>query len=474
MKMRAILFIFLIFVFLIEVYSESENEINFKITNIITQDISLGGILTLETDWLSLEKSFINEENLFNLSILSDEDKNIIPLSCFFYKMEEFYRPIKIGCKINSQLKKGKYFFKPFETKISILFYKRDEIYVYLLPFDFSQSFNINEAKELSFYSLNSYELTFSSTAEIEKLTLYLFDIMEEAQEVIIYLGDNPIKCQANGGKMKCPILGEDLPQTKRYQILDVYIQDSQGNKKINNFMFPVRARFDYIEKQLLKIKVTNLLTNTLIDNDFLVFDTSDDKLENVIYSKTGFYLNIKKDDSISNINQLSCGFHKIPGETTKILCYAEDSLEDGTYYFEEYVSEGPLDDDDDRISQNYNIVIPTFKSLSKFLYSSKFKTKENVFDGQLREKIELKFNNKDEILNITFNHDNYEGKNKYFLGNSQLEFSNIYKKEITCGIKGSNFDSSGIYYIEKMNFLEEKERDYLLPPIEVTINWDK
>ena len=451
------------------IHLQEESEFNITITKIISKNISSGGYLFLETDGILIHSTSFNQENIFDLSIISDEDKSIFSLLCFFYKYERFIGPAMIACEINSQ-KKGKYHLKSLENTKSFLF---SEIYIVnILPFNFGESFNIIEGYEFYFYTLKKNSLDFYNNVETKTIKFEFY--AQISKEITFYLEDIPITCEASRSKMICPISAKDFPQDNRFQSLNVYIKDSQGNKKKNYFVYPIEIILNYIEKKTLKIKVSKTLTKCLTDNDFIVFDTSDNFLENVIFSKEGFYLKIKKENDDSDIKQLICGFHKHPGETTKILCKKQENLEDGFYYFEEYISEGPLEDEDNRISPNYNIIIPTFKSNSKFIYSSKIRDDERIYDTQLRDKIELSFRNKNEILNITLNHEYYEGKNKYFLGNSQIKCSIIDNDFITCGIQGISFENSGIYYIEKMNFLGEKERLHILPPVLVTLLWDK
>jgi hypothetical protein len=114
-----------------------------------------------------------------------------------------------------------------------------------------------------------------------------------------------------------------------------------------------------------------------------ITLDTYDDKLDNIIFSKNGFYINIIKEDSDSERAKLLCGFHKHPGENTKILCGLNgDRIEDGIYTIEDYLYEGPLEDESDRILSNYEIIIPTFKLNVKIIYSSKYEDRENIYNS--------------------------------------------------------------------------------------------
>jgi len=124
-----------------------------------------------------------------------------------------------------------------------------------------------------------------------------------------------------------------------------------------------------------------------------------------------------------------------------------------------------------DKISANYQIIVLTFVSNGKFLYSSNssnYSSKENIFDLEFREKIVLDFKNKEEVLNITLNHENFHELYKYYLGNSELKCYEYTEEYIICQIQGNSFEKSGVYYIEKLNYFEEKERLYSLPPVEV------
>ena len=443
-----------------------EGEFHVKITNVISKDILYGGYLLLETDGVFVPAMSFNQENIFDLSIVNDEDRSIYKLMCFFYKFEQFYGPAQIACEVSSlKIKPGKYHLLPLENIYSFLF---SEIYIMnILPFNLNNSFNIIDGDELYFYSLKKIKIPLFNISDYKLISFDLFDIV--VKDIIIYLEDIPILCQASGHRMICNISAYELPQENRFQSLNVYLKDSNGNKKYNYLVYPIDILLYYIKKKTLKIKVTKLLSKNAVVGDKIIFDTSDNTLGNVLYSQKGFHLNIRNQDTPSNSIQLICGFHKHLGENTKVLCDTSKSItKDGIYYIDEYISEGPLEDDMDIISANYQIVVPTFVSNGKFLYSTKFLNIENIFDLEFREKIELNFKNKEEVLNITLNHENFCEQYKYFLGNSQLKCKLFNKEYIICQIQGNSFEKSGVYYIEKLNYFEEKERLYLLPPVEV------
>ena len=210
---------------------------------------------------------------------------------------------------------------------------------------------------------------------------MFSFDLFDSVvKDIIIYLEDIPISCQASGHRMTCNISAYDLPQENRFQSLNVYIKDSNGNKKYNYFVYPIDILLYYVKKKTLKIKVTKFLSKSVVTGDNIVFDTSDKTLGNVLYSKVGFHLKIRNQDVPSYTIKLVCGFHKHPGENTKVFCNTSTGiLEDGIYYIDEYISEGPIEDEMDKISANYQIVVPTFVSNGKFLYSTKLSNKENI-----------------------------------------------------------------------------------------------
>ena len=465
-----IIFLFILFFNFINM--QEEGEIDVKITNIISKDVAFGGYLFLETDGITIPSTSLNQENIFDLSIINDEDKNIYSLMCFFYKFnEDFYKgTANIACYISQQksMKPGKYHLYPLINKMSFLFF---EIYIAnILPFNFSESFNIIDATEFYFYSLKKNELSFYYDTSSKTVKFDLFE--NSIKDIEIYLEETPISCQTSVYRMNCIISAKELPQDKRYQSLNVYIKDSKGNKKKNYFIYPIDIILNYIQKQTLKIKVSKSLNNCLTKYDFIALETSDTTLGNVIYSKQGFYLKVKNEDS-NKVSNLFCNFHKHPGENTKIFCEVEDDLEDGFYSFEEYLSEGPLEDEDDRISPYYNIVIPSFKLNSRFIYSSNYGFDERIYDAQFREKIFLNYKNEGEILNITLNQENYEGKNEYFLGKNKLECFDIGNNIMSCEVPANNFEKSGIYYFENINLLKERERLFMIPPFEVSFSWD-
>ena len=281
---------------------------------------------------------------------------------------------------------------------------------------------------------------------------------------------------------MVCPISASNLPQDKRFQTFNVYIKDSKGNKFRNYLTFQICITLNYIEKKTLKIKVTKLLTNYLTMTGYIAFDTLDQTLENILFSKEGFNLKLKKENSDLKVINLLCGFHKHQGENTKIFCLIPewyDDMQNGTYILEEYISGGPLEDEKDKISKNYQIIVPSFKSDRKIIFNNYKELKnEIIFDFHLREKIELIFKKKEDIEIIFFDLESYyeidNEINKYFLGNNQLKCDGkLLNRYLICEVPGINFEKSGIYYMEQKNALGEKERLYFLPYIEVLVSWD-
>ena len=460
-----ILILFLSFSFI----NLQEGEFQVKITNILSKDISYGGYLFLETDGDLVPAMSFNQENIFDLSIINDIDKSIYQLMCFFHKFEKFYGPARIACEVSyPKVKPGKYHLLPLEKVYSFLF---GEIYIMnILPFNLNNSFNIIEGNELYFYSLKKIKLSFFNIYNYTSFSFDLYDYV--VKDIIIYLEDIPVSCQASGHRMTCNISAYDLPQENRFQSLNVYIKDSNGNKKYNYLVYPIDILLYYVKKKTLKIKVTKLLSKSVVEGDKIVFDTSDKTLGNVLNSQKGFHLDIRSQDEPFNIIQIVCSFHKHPGENTKVFCDTSSGInEDGIYYIDEYISEGPIEDDMDKISANYQIIVLTFVSNGKLLYSSNssnYSSKENIFDLEFREKIVLDFKNKEEVLNITLNHENFHELYKYYLGNSELKCYEYTEEYIICQIQGNSFEKSGVYYIEKLNYFEEKERLYSLPPVEV------
>ena len=448
-----------------------EDALQMKITNILTNNVSFGGFLFLETDGIIFPNNNLDDDTRLNLSIINDEDKKTYSLICFFANIGEiplYLGAGKIACSINSQniIKLGKYHLYRIEDDKSNEIYK----YITIVPSLLNKSFNIIDGEEFYFYLKTPRRFEFSS--ETDSRTIKFFNFESSMKDEVIYLEDIPVTCQSLGFRMNCLILAKDFPQDKKFQSLNIYIKDSHGNKKRNYFAYPLYIFLDYVGKKNLKIKVTKQLTNSLTEKDFIVLETSDNTLENVIYSNTGFKLKVKNEDS-NYIGELLCGFHKHPGENTKIFCNAEDGLEDGNYIFEEYISQGPLEDEDYRISSNYNVAIPSFKLNGRFIYSSNHGFDEFVFDSLFREKIYLNYKNKGEILFIALNVEHYEGNHDYYLGNSKLECFQMIKDNIFFKIPSTNFEKSGIYYFEKKNFLGERQRIYLVPPFEVIFSWD-
>ena len=470
MKSEMILLLFTLSFTFINLQEKEEPDYIVKITNIINKDVYIDGYLFLETDGILISPMSFNQENIFSLKIKNDEDNKVSSLMCFFHQFDKFYGTAKIACYISPRtIKAGKHHLVPLQEEMSFLF---DEMYILsILPFNFKEEINIIDDNLLYFYSIKKIRTSFFNETHQKEITFDLYDSSTKA--TTIYLEDIPITCQPSGHRLICPITANELPQEDRLLSLNVYLKDSKGNKVINYFVYPIDFMFYYIQKKNLKIKVTKALSNCLTPFDYIVLETSDNKLGNVLFSKEGFYLKVKKYET-GNYYQLFCNFHKHPGENTKIFCEPYDELEDGIYYYDEYLSEGPLEDESDRISPNYNIIVPTFKLASKFIYISNDEEVERIYDAQLREKIYLNYKDINEVNFFTLNHEYYGGNIDYYLGNNKIECFKISEKDIKCQIPASNFDESGIYYFEKINLLEERERLYMIPPFKVTLSWDK
>lgn len=445
---------------------EDQNYFQIKITNILSKDVPIGGFLVLQTEGILILK----DSTQFLLSITKEEDNSQYSISCFFYQIENYITgkdTIVCNFKSDKPIPKGKYYLSPSENEM-----KLDEKKIKILPYNITDSFDIMDIDELNIYSSRKLVLDFSSNIDSKSIKFNIFEYVSY-QETSIYFDDLEFKCIATGGRVKCPISASDFPQDKRFQSYNVYYKDSEGKKKKSYLTLPIDITLNYIEKKTLKIKVTKLLTNCLTKHGFIIFDTTDETLDNLLFSGFGFYLDVKKENFDSKRNKLRCSFHKTPGETTKIFCEVSGNFEDGTYTIEQYISEGPIEDEDDLISSIYQIVIPSFLINNNIIYSSKEdENYEIVFDNQLREKIYLNYKKGEEILYIILNVYEYL-PNKYFLGKSEVENELLYEKFIKFKIPRSNFEKSGTYYFEKINAINEKERLYLLPPIEVSISSD-
>ena len=286
--MKVFIFIFFLSLNFINL---QKGEFHVKITNILSKDISYGGYLFLETDADLIPAMSFNQEDIFVLSIINDEDKSISNLTCFFYKFQKIYGPAKIACEVNSlEINPGKYHLLPIENVYSFLF---DEKYIMnILPFNLTKSFFINEGNELYFYSLKKIQLFFFQDYDYTLVTFSLFE--KKVKETVIYLGDTPFPCKASGNYMKCNISAYDLPQENRFQSLNVYIKDSNEIKKQNYFVHPIDIILNYVKKKTLKIKVTKFLSKSAVGGEHIVFDTSDNTLGNVLYSQAISFKNKK------------------------------------------------------------------------------------------------------------------------------------------------------------------------------------
>ena len=75
--MKELLLIFLFIISINYIISQEEEELNVHITNIISINTTIGGYLFIETDGICISYGSLNQENIFDLSIINDEDKSI-------------------------------------------------------------------------------------------------------------------------------------------------------------------------------------------------------------------------------------------------------------------------------------------------------------------------------------------------------------------------------------------------------------
>ena len=101
--MKELLLVFLFIISINYIISQEEEELNVHITNIISINTTIGGYLFIETDGMCISYGSLNQENIFDLSIINDKDKSIHSLMCFFHKFFNFYDPAKIAFHINLQ-----------------------------------------------------------------------------------------------------------------------------------------------------------------------------------------------------------------------------------------------------------------------------------------------------------------------------------------------------------------------------------
>ena len=231
----------LLIVFSNEVY-------NVQIIRILSPTVASDGYLILDSNEIKFPLGYDNLLN-FTLSIENIETSETYELKCFFYQFKNNLRFPRIGCRTNG-LPEGLYKLEPIDKDISLNF---DTYQILIKSFNLLDFFEITSGKEVYFYDKDEINIYFKKKTDIEYVNFKLFEPITDSS-ITMYLGDGinliTSTCSLDDNKaleIKCKLTASEFPQDTPYQKFNVYIKDSNGNKKYNQFIVPINIDLQYL-----------------------------------------------------------------------------------------------------------------------------------------------------------------------------------------------------------------------------------
>ena len=264
-----------------------------------------------------------------------------------------------------------------------------------------------------------------------------------------------------NKNELKCQIYRNQLEQKMSIfaQIHKVYIVTPE----LGFFEQKLVGRVDveYTEalfKQLINVKITHLLNNVV--NDAVFYETDVTSVSNVKTSK--FELKIIEPSS----SKYDCQF--IAGDKKLIMACFPPFNSEGNYSIGKMTEKIIIDE----INIKYKFMIQPFSNNETFSYGNKKEHAVNVYpevlDFTSKDYLYIMYwvINPDKFKNVTLNPDA-----------PNLECNTIDNKSnnisVTCLVHKSHFDgkTSGYYYTYNLNYKNERDISYLVPPIKVILS---
>ena len=223
---------------------------NIQITKILSPQVASDGYLVLDTAGLKFPLR-TKGTRTFSLVVENTSTNESHKLLCYFFQFEHINeRETIFACRVNN-LPVGTYRLAPstVDIKISFNFYE-----LFINPFDLRDTFDVTPGKEIYFYDEDDKYEDFDNSRERESIEFDLFEPITFDTQVPMILENKEfslkVLCYPDDyrlNEIECPLRASDFPQTSRFQTYDVYIEDSQGNKKLNYFVLPVHFNFYYL-----------------------------------------------------------------------------------------------------------------------------------------------------------------------------------------------------------------------------------
>ena len=239
-------FSFLYISALLLVLANSQFRVN--VTQVLSPKVASDGYLVLNVEGLKFPLSNKGGPRTFRLTVVNEETTKTESLNCYFFVFDHVYqRQPRIACRTNG-LEKGIYTVAPTE-EISFVVYRYN---VFINPIRITDKFEVTTGNEAYFYDEDDDYDTFEYSWSREDLDFTMFEQITEPS-ITIYLQDEfnsiPITCHSGIrlNRLECPVYADSLPQDRQFQTYDVYIEDSLGNKKKNEFVLPVNFNLQYL-----------------------------------------------------------------------------------------------------------------------------------------------------------------------------------------------------------------------------------
>ena len=230
---------------LLIVLSKSQFRVN--VTQILSPKVASNGYLVLGVEGLKFPLSNKGGPKTFPLSVINQNTNRTESLNCYFFVFDHVYqRQPRIACRTLG-LEKGLYSLAPSDE----INFVANRYNVFINPFRLPDLFEVTSGNEEYFYDEDDDYETFDFPWSKDDLDFTSFEQL--ADSFTIYLQDDynsiPILCHPGIrlNRIECPVYAADLPQDRQYQTYEIYIEDSLGNKKKNEFVLPVNFNLLYL-----------------------------------------------------------------------------------------------------------------------------------------------------------------------------------------------------------------------------------
>ena len=404
---------------------------------------------------ISFSTDFEDLDNIFNSSDIETETLNKMEFSgnnktyladCHFWKPKD--RKLILICKFNEKidtpyiiLNKKSFYYK--ECMIT-LFSQHSLTIIQLnsnISFLYADEQIINITENITEYNLEFKKEVYNK----EPLILYNFyDILKNIH----------LNCVEEPKKIRCPISKDKLIQIINGKSERFYLSqltESEGILRLLS-VSDIIINYESVEKKIINLNITKLLTPTVVRYDFIVFETNITDIPIIITDIFIFYKN--------TIKELKCQFKKSSNQKDDkllLLCQADS---EGEHQLD--IKETNLDN----IHILYSFKIP----------ATNFTEKINVTNGESASIIlvypnSLNFESQDKLTIYYHTHEPEELNHIKLNDNSTSELECINKHKIKkCTVPQSNFNNSGYYYTYHINSLGNKVIFYEIPKIQIIL----